>query len=293
MKKLLTATCASLLLITLTGCSDATTNVSDDSKALITVGDKEITKGDIYDGLISLGNVTPVSEALTEAVAAKAVKTSKAIKEEANASLKSLKENNEDWDAYLKKNEYKNEKALLTHLINQAKESRITTQYIEDEYETLALRFELRQLQIVAITDSTKVEAALKAAKKDTDMSEVATTYGDTTTYNGSTAVYTNKSGLPTAVWKKVLKTTSGKVVNQAVLDTPTNTYYIVKVVSAKTNKFKKDAINTVASLSATNDDGLTIADEAFKFYLDKFDYSIHDATVYSALINESAKYER
>lgn len=292
MKKLLTTTCAALFLFTLVGCSDATTNVSDNSKALITVGDNEIQKGDLYNGLQSQGNITPVTDALNEAIAAKAVKTTKAIKEEANASLKTLKETNTDWDAYLKSNGYKNEKALLTSLVNKVKENQLTSQYIKDEYANLSTYFEIRELQIIAVTDTAKVKDAQNAAKKGEDMTALATTYGDTTTYNGASAIYTNKSGLPTNVWKETLKTKDGKA-TKAILDTPTNTYYIVKVVSSKADKLKDNAITAISSLSATNDSGLTIADEAFKFYLDKFDYDIHDATVYSALLTQSSKYER
>ena len=72
-----------------------------------------------------------------------------------------------------------------------------------------------------------------------------------------------------------------------------TATYYLIKVIDAKTNEFKDEAISVIAASTATNEDGLSISEEAFNYYLNKVGYGIHDAIVYSALLSESAKYER
>ena len=125
MKRIVTGLCAALLLFTMVGCSDATTNVSDKNETLITIGNEKITKGDIYEGLLAQGNITPVTEALTKAIAAKAVETTDEIKDSAKASMDALKTNNKDWDAYLKTNGYTNEDELLDELIVQVKESKI------------------------------------------------------------------------------------------------------------------------------------------------------------------------
>ena len=113
MKKFVTGLCAALLLFTMCGCSDATTNVSNRSEALITIGNDKITNGDVYSGLIAQGDVSAVASALSKAIASKAVETTEAIEKSAQASLDALKTNNKDWDAYLAKNNYKDEKELL------------------------------------------------------------------------------------------------------------------------------------------------------------------------------------
>lgn len=68
MKRIATGLCAALLLFSLVGCSDATTNVSDKNEALITIGTDKITKGDVYNGLVAQGDISPVVKALTTAV---------------------------------------------------------------------------------------------------------------------------------------------------------------------------------------------------------------------------------
>ena len=51
MKKIYGILCACALSLTLAGCKDATAGVSDSKKALITVGNTNITKGDVYNVL--------------------------------------------------------------------------------------------------------------------------------------------------------------------------------------------------------------------------------------------------
>lgn len=292
MKKFVTGLCAALLLFSMCGCSDATTNVSDKNEALITVGNEKITKGDVYNGLIAQGDITYVTDALSKAIAAKAVETTDEIKESAQATLDTLKTSNTDWDAYLENNGYESEDELLENLIIQIKETKITSQYVTDEYETLATHLQPRKLQIVSITNADVVNEAQEKAQEGTEFEELAATYGNGT-YSGVTTVYTNASGLAASVWTAVEETKEGEVSSQPVYDAGTTTYYLIKVISSATNEFKDEAIPVIAALSATNDDGLTMSEEAFKYFLKKFKYSIHDATVYSALLNESAQYER
>lgn len=294
MKRIVTGLCAALLLFTMVGCSDATTNVSDKNETLITIGNEKITKGDVYEGLLAQGNITPVTEALTKAIAAKAVETTDEIKDSAKASMDALKTNNKDWDAYLKTNGYTNEDELLDELIVQVKESKITTSYVSELYETLVTRFEPRKLQVISISEDKKdkVNEAHKKAKDGEDFTEIADTYGNGK-YVGKESVYTNASGLGADVWKTVLETAEGEVSKQAAYDPENKIYYIIKVVDAKTNEFKDEAVSVIASVSETNDEGLKMNEEAFKYYLNKFDYSIHDVTVYSALLNSSKMYEK
>lgn len=292
MKKFVTGLCAALLLFTMSGCSDATTNVSNKNEALITIGNEKITNGDVYSGLIAQGDVSAVASALSKAIASKAVETTEDIEKSAQASLDALKANNKDWDAYLAKNNYKKEKELFADLIVQVKESKITTQYVSDEYLNLVPRLEPRKLQIVSITNADHVKEAVKKAKDGAEFADLARQYGNSK-YVGNTQIYTNQSGLAESVWEVVKETEEGKVCKEAAYDATSGTYYLIKVIDSKTNEFKEEAIPVIAALSTTNAEGLKISEEAFKYYLNKFNYSIHDATVYGALLNQSVKYER
>lgn len=294
MKKLtLTFACALLLLVS--GCSDASTNVSDGSKALVTIGNKEITKGDIYAGLSVQGNIEAITTAIDKQVVKVAVPVSDEIEEEAKASLASYKTSvgEDKWASHLKENGYKDEEDFYKNsILLNIRTGLITDNYVKDNFDSLNEEFKPRKLQIMVTTDQDKAKEAIKALKEKDDMSTVASKYGDTTTYNGSEGIYTSQSGLPTNVWSQILETKDGKTFSTASFDATTGNYYIVKVVSSKAKKeFKEDAINAIKNITATDEKGFTVADRAYNFYLNKAGFSIHDANIYSYLLNSSVKY--
>ena len=61
------------LLVTLTGCKDARTSISNGDEALITVGKTEITKDEIYTALKSESGVTAIISKLTNFIIDKEV----------------------------------------------------------------------------------------------------------------------------------------------------------------------------------------------------------------------------
>lgn len=294
MKKL-TMIFACALLLVVSGCSDASTNVSNHSEALITVGDEKITKGDLYEGLSVQGEITPITTAMDKQVVKVAVPVTDEIEKEAKASLASYKESvgEDNWTDHLSSNGYKDEDDFYKNsILLNIRKGKITENYVKENFDELNEQYKTRKLQIMVCEDKDKAKEAIAALKENDDMSAVATKYGVTTTYNGSEGIYTNQSGIPSAVWNEIMNTKDGKTFSSAIHDSTTGTYYIVKVVSSKAKKeFKDDAINTIKNLTTTNEDGYTIEEVAYNYYLNKAGYSIHDATIYSYLLNNSKKY--
>ena len=88
MKKIL---CCLALLLTLTGCKDAVSGVTNGDEALITVGKTEITKNDVYTGLKTENGVTSIISKITAYVVEKEVPITDEIKKEANEYLAEVK----------------------------------------------------------------------------------------------------------------------------------------------------------------------------------------------------------
>ncbi|MDQ0359294.1 peptidyl-prolyl cis-trans isomerase [Breznakia pachnodae] len=301
-KKLMAIFCGSLLV--LSGCSDATTTVQNDDKVLITVGDDEITKGDMYTGLVAAGNITPVSTKMSEILVDKVVPVTDEIEESAKETLASYKESyGDDWEKTYQGYGYDTEEDFYNDVILlNARVTKLTEAYVKDNFTELAKRFKPRKAEIIEITDADKAEEALKEAKKDdADFAKIADTYGDKTTYNGSEAVYNTHSGLADVLWNNISSVEKNNtVVDKVLQDTTSGTYYIVRVTNVSPKKFKEEAIESMKDItidtSTTDEDGnteLSLADQAFQYYLQKYDYSIHDINVYEALLSSSKKYER
>ena len=80
---------------------------------------------------------------------------------------------------------------------------------------------------------------------------------------------------------------------SDTVVDTTTSYQYIIYVVSSDADEIKEEAIEALAaSEDYTNDDGLSIDEEAFNYYLNKLGYSIHDVEIYEDLLSDSYMYE-
>lgn len=294
MKKL-TMLFACALLLVVSGCSDASTNVSDSSEALITIDGDEITKGDVYEGLSVQGDISPITTAMDKQVVKVAVPVTDEIEKEGQASLASYKESIGDanWEEHLASNGYKDEEDFYKNsILLNIRKGKITGNYVTENFDKLNEEYKTRKLQIMVSDDKEKAKEAIAALKEKDDMSAAASKFGVTTTYNGSEGIYTNQSGIPSAVWNEILNTKDGKTFSGAILDSTTGNYYIVKVVSSNAKKdFKEDAINTIKNLTTTNEDGYTIEEVAYNYYLNKAGYSIHDANIYSYLLNNSKKY--
>ncbi|MDL2276935.1 peptidyl-prolyl cis-trans isomerase, partial [Breznakia sp. OttesenSCG-928-G09] len=178
----------------------------------------------------------------------------------------------------------------------------LTSVYVKDNFKELSGRFKPRKVEIIEISDADKAQKALDAAKeKKSDFAKIAKEYGDTTTYDGSEKVYTTHSGLPDVVWNNIESTKKNNtVIDKLLQDTNAGTYYVVRVTNVKPSKFKEDAITAMKDISidttTTDENGsteLSLADQAFQYYLQKYDYSIHDINVYETLLSTSKKYER
>ena len=301
-KKLMAIFCGSLLI--LSGCSDATTSVENDDKVLITVGDEDITKGDIYTGLVATGNITPVSEKMTEILVDKVVPVTEEIEKSAKETLASYKESYGDkWEETYKTSGYETEEDFYNNVVLlNTRVPLITDAYIKDNFTELAKRFKPRKAEIIEIADIEKTEEALKAAKaKDADFTKIADTYGVTTTYNGSEKVYNSHSGLADVLWTNISSVEkNGTIIDKVLQDTTSGSYYLVRVTNISPKKFEDEAIASIKSITidtttadADGNTELSLADQAFQYYLQKYKYSIHDINVYESLLSASKKYER
>lgn len=292
MKKMSLPLCLALLLL-IGGCSDATTNVDDKDDTLISIGDESIEKGDVYTSLLATGNINPVTNEIKLMLADKAVKTTKELETTAKANLASQKESIgvDNWDDYLKNNGYKNEDDFYKkNVLPSVKANELKTTYVKELFDTLVKDLEVKKIQVIMFDDKTKLEQAQKELKKNDDFAALATQFGKTDTFNGTEIIYSNKGTIPASVYNEIVKLKKGKT-SDAIPDANTGYYYIVKMVEPNASKFKEEAQAFLNNLTYTDESGLAFDDIIFKHYLDKFDFSIHDASVYAALINNSAKY--
>lgn len=287
MKKIL---CCLALLLTLTGCKDAVSGVTNGNEALITVGKTEITKNDIYTGLKTENGVSAIIAKITSYIADKEVPVTEEIKKEAEEYLAELKKSvsEDNWKAFLNSMGYENDEQYIEErvvLSMQAKE--LTSTYIDANYDQLKEDYQIRKVQIFQTADS-KVAAEVqeKVKKGELTIPEAVKEYKDkvvTTTFNGNEQIITNAVSLDSDVINNIMKVTE----DDTLLDVyqfskDLSKFYVVKVVSVDVKL--DEAKDTLLGLN-------TISDEGFAYYLDKYNFTIYDIDVFNGIQAQAPTY--
>lgn len=312
-KKLAIISGSLLLAISLTGCGgDATASVSSD-KTLIKVGDESIDANNIYTTLqASDTTADSVQSAITKILVKKAVKVTKTITAEAQATLASTKESDGDnFLSNIKSQGYSSEKDYYNNyvLINTLKDHLVEA-YVKDDFDEVADTYIPRQVQIIQCNTKENYDKAVAAIKKkNANWESIASQYGATKNFDGSKIVVTKKtSSIADSVWTKIKNvTTNGTVIKKTVASDSVGQYYIVKVVNTNPSKFKSAVVNNLNSLATKQDSSSSststtttttstkltkLSDKAYNYFLNKYDYSIHDVNVNQALLTSSYKYK-
>ena len=278
------------LLITLTGCSDAKTSLTNGDEALITVGKTEITKDEIYSALKSENGVTIILSKLTNFIIDKEVPITDEIKKEAKDYVEQFtKYMGEDtFKTYIKTLGYETvDEYVEGVVISSVRSNKITDKYIDEKYEDLNKEYQFRKVQILQLSDS-KIASEIQLAMKEGKLTfeDALVQYKDkltTSTFTGKEQVISNQVSLDSSIVKNIFaveedNTLLGEYQFNAKLDT----FYIVKVVS--TNVSKEDASSAIYEIK-------TIDDQAFAYFLEKYGFVVYDIDLYNGIKSQAPVY--
>lgn len=275
MKKLNILLCAGLFFM-LSGCKDASANISDGSTTLFKVGEETVTKEDIY----TYAKATLAGDATSTLVRASLldseIPVSEEIEKEAKKTLATIKENfGSDFAEMMKNNGYKDEETYYKEVvIRNVQTKEMAKKYLLEEGKLAD--YQPLKAQMVVATSQENANKALSAIKDGTSFKEAATQYGDTSKSDGSEKIYGNASGISSTVWQSILNIQAGNV-GEVIADTTNNLYYVVKVTNATIDDFKDAAVEEMSALS-------TIASSSFIHYLEKHDFTVWDIDVYNQI---------
>ena len=199
------------LLITLTGCSDAKTSLTNGDEALITVGKTEITKDEIYSALKSENGVTIILSKLTNFIIDKEVPITDEIKKEAKDYVEQFtKYMGEDtFKTYIKTLGYETvDEYVEGVVISSVRSNKITDKYIDEKYEDLNKEYQFRKVQILQTSDS-KIASEIQLAMKDGKLTfeDALVQYKDkltTSTFTGKEQVISNQVSLDSSIVKNI-----------------------------------------------------------------------------------------
>ena len=157
--------------------------------------------------------------------------------------------------------------------------------YITDNYDEIKENYQIRKLRIFQTTDSNiAAEVQEKVKNGELTIEEAVNQYDSvTTTYDGSEQILTNASGLGSDIWENIMAVTEDNtLLDLYQYSSDLSNFYVIEVVSVDVPL--EEAQSTIEGLS-------TIADDAFAYYLDKYNFTVYDIDLYNGIQSQKASY--
>ena len=276
MKKLLIILLAAFMLV---GCYDKTTKISDSNTVLVTLDNKTITKGDIYQ---VMGKVEPYPAvvALTlskKMILAKEVGVTAEITAAATTALNAFLETNKaDVAKAIKDAGYKDQDDIYNNkFIVEAQSDSLVKKYLTDTFSTIVSTYKPVKARLMQIVKKADADLALAAIKNGESFDAVALKYGDKK-YASESKIYYTGSDLPELV-ATFLQAAHVPTLSDVLEDTDNKLFYIVQVNVADPNGIKDEIISTF-----TKD--ATFVELGLMGYYSSNKFTIYDRTLYDMI---------
>lgn len=268
MNKLMkTISCAALIL-SVSACSvNKSTSVSDANTVFFTVGNNEVTKGDVYNYMklqnLDSGIIAMAEQDLINELVPVTDEMNQKVDEMINADKELYGE-----DTFLQMISYygfKDEAAYREAYLINMRMTELTHDYIEANWDSLLTTYKPVKANIISFVDKATSEenseeasvaqtnanealAALKDGSKD--LETVIKDYELTASAEPMIYLNNNKS-LPVSVLTYIQTNAIGYC-NEVIFDdsTGTPTYFIVNIVENDANNMKEDVLNALSSVS-------------------------------------------
>lgn len=286
MRKLLTATLALVLAFGLTGCSDATTNVTDAKTPIFTIGKEELTNGELYETLVAQGPVSSIINLVTEQLIELEVPVTEEITKKAEEAMAELKEGlGDQFMDLIKAAGFDNEEDYFNERVMYATRSQeLTTVYLTNNFEEASAIYSPRKVNIIEVKTKEDADAALTKLKEGTSFADVAEEYSDSEVYDGVSEIITKQSGLDATVFTKIKDAKENGLMPEVLANTDSSKFYLVNIEETNPENFKEDAIKALAAT-----DG--VADVAFEFFLKKYNFHIYDINILNAFEEQAPSF--
>lgn len=276
MKKLLVLVLAAFLLV---GCYDKTTSISDKGTVLVTLDNKTITKGDVYD---IMGKVEPYPAvvALTlskKMILAKEVGITAEVTAAADAAKAAwLEANKADIDKALEEAGYKTQEDMYnSKFVVEAQSDILVGKYLETTFTTVVSTYKPVKARVMEIEKEADAKLALAAIKAGQTFAAVSAKYGNDQ-YPSDLKIYNTGSELPEVVLT-FMKGATLPTLSEVIADADNSLYYIVQISVADGNAMKDEVI------AAFKEDSVFV-EMALMGYYTSNKFSIYDRTLYDMI---------
>lgn len=274
------------LLMTLTGCKDARTSLSDASDVLVDLGNTKVTKGDVYESIVRQGLAdTVIIEAKT--LINKDIEITDAMKQEAQGKLNAAITSAGSEEAFLEKIKsygYDDTQSYVdAEIMPDLQEHAALVAYSKDNLYPYADTYVLRKIKILQATDSDSATKAIDALKAGTSFDDVFATYNINDGFTKDAMVVSSESDINSSVLDYLADVTTPTLSSEPITDADSTSsspsYFVVSVIATSADLFADEAAEVLADID----------DVKTAYYKEKFkelNFRVYDKDVYDELLD-------
>ena len=295
MKKTLSLICVSACLFTLSGCKDATAQVSDSSKALITIGDTKITRGNVFNMMKKSDTSGSATLALVkEKIYEKEnITLTDEMKKEATSKVSemqtSLKYDDDKFLDYLKNMGFSSKENYIEQgSYPTLKEKALVEKYVNDKKQSILSTYTPIKAQIMTIGNEDNAKKALKAIQDGEDFIKTAEKYENSNSDGGKETIYYSESSIPSDIFTKMVDAKKG-IMNSVMKDSTNSVYYVVNIVNNDTSEYEQEALDKIASDASSSSSSINTT--IWSYYLKEHNFTIYDIDVYNGIKSSYESY--
>ncbi len=277
MKKTNIALASLLALSVLTGCKDAQAKLPDSSEVLMTVGNKSVTKGDVYSMMNRMNGAAAAINDASRLIARLEIDVTDEMKESAQTTLNNYKEYYGDTFAKhleligMTEDEYRDD-----YLIPSLQAAELTSKYIDENFDIVSVLYSPVKATLLSFTSQDDANKALSALKDGSKDPETAAKENNSTS-TGKSQVYTIESSSVDSAVRTVLNSGSPDDGWTMVPASDGASYVVMHIDENDPAKFKDEVATTLESITQVQND-------ATAYWFKKYDFHIYDKTLYDAV---------
>lgn len=283
MKKLLII---GVLALVLAGCGDAYAKITNARNAIVSIGNKSVTRGQLFDLMMNQDPASTVITMAKQIILDEKVEVTDEIRADAAKSLEEIKESfGTQFTDYIKRFGYKDEADYLEKaLIPFAQQDALVKKYVTENFETLATSYFPRKVRVIQTKTEEDAKAAINEVKDGGNFETVAAKYSSATAYKGELKLVHSESGYPAIVTTFLKTALNPTLTAEPLKDTTTNLFYVVQVVEAQPTRYQEEAIEALIELSS-------IAEKMFVELFKEGGFKVYDKIIFDLLKSDYSQY--
>ncbi|MBR0137850.1 MAG: hypothetical protein IJM15_05520 [Erysipelotrichaceae bacterium] len=292
MKKIITlAVLCSLFL--LSGCGDASAEISDKKTVLFQVGKTKVTKEDFYKELLKNDGGASIITMATNYIVKQEVETTDEMTKKAQEKLEEYKKDlGDEFESSVIAAGYASVDDFFDFILTSVKADYLVDTYINDNWASLISEYSPKKARIMCfnVTESQTLEeakekamSAIEEVRAGGSFATVAAKYGSDSSL-ANEKLYTSKDTALDVNVAQVITTAAAPTISDVTINSTATSCYVIQVTVTNEEQLKEAFSEYLKEQS-------TFSETVSKSYFEKYNFTVYDINAYNLLKENYSSY--